>query len=96
MCSTSVILDYGRDRFWPNRDTSSPWPSVLPPISPAISDQTLREFMRLFEEAKRFDSRTGQPNCEDPAKDAVLRRIEERLDTIEKRLEAAADDGEQG
>lgn len=44
------------------------------------------EFKKLVEGAKEFDKKTGQPDCEDPAKADLLRQIMERLERIEKRL----------
>lgn len=46
-------------------------------------------FKRLVDEAKKFDELTKQPPCEDPTKEELLRRIEERLARIEEKLGAA-------
>lgn len=45
------------------------------------------DFRRLLDAAKVYDTRTGQPDCEDPEKVALLKRIEDRLIAIEKRLD---------
>jgi len=47
----------------------------------------LEHFRRLQRYAEDFDKATDQPNCEDPEKVALLKRIEDRLTAIENKLE---------
>jgi len=46
--------------------------------------QKYTDFRRLIEQGQKFDQRTDQPHCEDPEKMKLLKRIEERLDALEK------------
>jgi hypothetical protein len=49
------------------------------------------EYKRLLEGAKRFDEKTNQPHCEDENKAEFLQKIMDRLDIIEKKLDAKAE-----
>ena len=46
--------------------------------------QRIQDVKDLVEKAKEYDVRTGQPNCEDPEKEKLLKR----LDELEARLKA--------
>jgi len=45
--------------------------------------QKFDELKRLIDSAKRYDDLTKQPDCEDPAKAAWMREVEERLRKLE-------------
>ena len=45
------------------------------------------DYQNLIYQARQFDQATGQPDCEDPEKIALLKRIEDRLVAIENKLE---------
>jgi hypothetical protein len=47
------------------------------------------EFQDLVKQAEKFDKATGQPHCEDPEKTAFMKRIEEKLDVLTKKVEDA-------
>lgn len=108
MCMVSAIMDHGRHEFWPYPEPlmPKPWfeafpgiplkplPGLLPPIDPKVSEDSLKEFMRLFEAAKKYDDKTGQPNCEDPEKIKVLEAVKARLDQIKKES-GVTDQGEE-
>lgn len=77
--------------IWPpgrRPSDASPW-IPLAPVQPKLP--TLEEidaFLKLYEEAKRFDAATKQPDCEDPEKIKLLEQIEAlkaRLEALEKR-----------
>lgn len=92
--------------FWPpGRPPSDASPNIriFPPPAPLPAPRlpTLEEidaFLKLYEEAKRFDAATKQPDCEDPEKIKLLEQIEalkSRLEALEKRAaqqDAAEDD----
>lgn len=86
MCTVSMIGDqFGRD--YPNRH---PWvqPMILPGaplmVPPAVSREEfdrlradVDELKTLLLAAKRYDERTGQPDCEVDEKVALIRRLAE-------------------
>jgi uncharacterized protein (DUF3084 family) len=45
--------------------------------------QKWRDFQTLKQQAEEFDSKTDQPDCEDPAKAEWMREVEERLARLE-------------
>lgn len=47
-------------------------------------------FQEIVEKARKFDEMMGLPDCEDPAKEAVLRQILERLEALEAKEQANA------
>lgn len=87
MCVVSMVMDEGR-RQWPN-----PWVNPAPDAAPAIppawpfppppspfpSEEEIQEFRRLLEQAKKFDTVTGQSDCEDPEKTIWLKGFCKRL-----------------
>ena len=81
MCSVSVIFDYYRDRTVPH-----PWPPLNVTNAPAPIDwtpETWKMLKEVIERLKVLDAKTGQPDCEDPAKAAWMREVEERLAKLE-------------
>jgi hypothetical protein len=49
--------------------------------------QKALEYKRLIRQAEEFDRKTNQPDCVDPAKDEFMKKILERLEAIEKKLD---------
>lgn len=47
-----------------------------------------KDLMDLLERGKEYDKKRGEPDCEDPLKAEFLKQIIERLERIEKRLDA--------
>jgi hypothetical protein len=98
-----MIMDHGRHEFWPN--PAKPWfeplPGILPikpypglpPIDPSVTEDSLKDFLKLFEAAKKYDETSGQPNCEDPEKIKVLEAVQKRLAEIKKQ-HGVTDEGE--
>lgn len=100
MCAVSMITDYGQ-RIWPQPwEPSKPWVPTNPPMPPSPyapqpeqpeklpSPEDWKKFMELVKAAEKFDRETGQPDCVDPEKDAWMKRIMDRLDAIEKKIDA--------
>lgn len=48
------------------------------------TQQNWPPFTALVKQAEEFDKITGQPDCVDPAKEAWMKRIEQRLEQIER------------
>jgi hypothetical protein len=69
MCAVSVMQDYFR-QYVPLRD----W---TPPV--------WADYKEVLRRLESLDAKLGQPDCEDPAKAAWMREVEQRL----ARLEAA-------
>ena len=67
MCSVSVVHDYFREQTSPKQWTR-----------PMVND-----YKRVIELLEKLDRKTDQPDCEDPAKAAWMREVEERLDALE-------------
>lgn len=83
MCMVSAVLDYGRERIWPDIVPVGPslpttipnWPnpvspSVIPNVVPDWSQVTeqLKKYSDALQAAKEVDKVTKQPDCEDPKK----------------------------
>jgi hypothetical protein len=62
-----MIMDYGRERIGPGKWTFDTW----------------IDYKKLIEDAKKIDEKLGEPNCEDPAKTAWMKEIEDRLKRLE-------------
>ena len=82
MCSVSVIYDYFRDRTFPQ-----PWPNPVP-TGPGLAPidwtpETLKLLKEIIAQLEVLDAKTGQPNCEDPAKAKWMRDVERRLSRLE-------------
>ena len=45
---------------------------------------TFDEFKEILERLEKIDKKLDQPECEDPAKAAWMREVEERLAALEK------------
>lgn len=67
MCAVSVIQDYARTVIDPQLWTR--------PV--------FNEYHEIIRRLGELDAKLGQPDCEDPAKAAWMRDIEERLSKIE-------------
>jgi hypothetical protein len=62
-----------------------PWtPTPITPFTPEQqkpwSEESLEEFKRLLEAARKYDADTGQPECENPDKTKVVEEIEKVAD----------------
>ncbi len=68
MCMASVIYDYARTIK----------PSIW--VQDPTSLQLLKDILKKVEE---LDAKTGQPDCEDPAKSKWMRDVEKRLKKLE-------------
>jgi hypothetical protein len=79
MCAVSNMGDWGRQQWWPN------YPYTPLPI--AVPDPVLwKKYMDLVEAAKKFDTDTKQPECEDPEKTAWFKEMEKRVAELEKKV----------
>lgn len=75
MCAVSMVYDMGR------RD----WPYIQ--HQPHISQYDyMKTWLEMVEKAKKLDEINNQPDCEDPAKEDVLKQILTRLEEIEKKV----------
>lgn len=94
MCIASAIGDNFRDRHWPNwpvepfqpvrRDDIDPLIRVLKgmPVSREEFDalvQEVRSLRELMEKAVEHDKLTGQPDCDQAEKVALLKQIGKAL-----------------
>jgi len=93
MCVVSMIMDHG-GRRWPNPapDAAPAVPPIPawqfpPPPSPFPSEQEIKEFRDLLEQAKKIDKVTGQPDCEDPEKTDWMEEMEKRVSALEGKKE---------
>lgn len=84
MCVASNIGDYYKPH-WPQFDPPKIWPDLTPakPINP-WSEEKMRKLMELIEKAREMDKLMGEPDCEDPAKTAWMKQVEQRLKKLEK------------
>jgi len=69
VCVTSAVFDY----FGQGPGQSAPW-------TPAVYN----EFQEILKRLEELDKKLGQPHCEDPAKAAWMREVEERLAKLEE------------
>jgi hypothetical protein len=81
MCIVSVIGDQFRDSL-PNRFPNyQHWTTPLPvgPTRQEFDDlkKEMQELKELLKAAKRYDDRTGQTDCEQEDKIALLKRLAE-------------------
>lgn len=67
MCTCSVIADYGRTRVPMDAWTRPVW----------------NDFQEILKRLEALDKKLDQPDCEDPAKAAWMRTVEERLASLE-------------
>lgn len=81
MCAVSVVQDYFRERTIQPQPFNQ-WP---PTPAPAINWQpdTWKLYKEILEKLTELDRKTGQPDCEDPAKAAWMREVEKRLAALE-------------
>ena len=74
MCSVSVMQEYMR--------TNVPLQQWTP--------DTFGEYKEILRRLNDLDAKLNQPDCEDPAKAAWMREVEERLDSLEREQRLAA------
>lgn len=67
MCTVSVVSDYVRERVPLQRWTP----------------QIFGEYREIIRRLTILDEKLGQPHCEDPAKVAWMKQVEERLAALE-------------
>jgi hypothetical protein len=67
MCITSLVMQYGRDQI--------PFTQWTRPV--------FNEYQEILRRLEDLDEKLAQPDCEDPAKAAWMREVEERLTAIE-------------
>ena len=67
MCAVSVVLDY--------MDRRVPLASWTGPI--------YNDFQQIIRQLEELDRKLNQPDCVDPQKEDILRRIEAQLDKID-------------
>lgn len=85
MCVVSMVFDHYQQPFNPWVDPGAPpvrpWPSI--PVSELDEIRKLiKEFREAVAAARRVDVLTKQPDCEDPKKAA----LEKRVDELERQL----------
>ena len=82
MCSVSVIQDYFRQQTKP----WNVWPNNMVRPTPPINwtPETWKLLKEIIAKLEVLDAKTGQPDCEDPAKAEWMREIEERLSKLEE------------
>ncbi len=71
MCAVSVVLDYMGGKV--------PIDSWTRPV--------YEDFQQIIGQLEELDRKLDQPDCVDPQKEDILRRIEERLDRLERQGE---------
>jgi hypothetical protein len=70
--------------YWPYRPAPPLAPAdLLPPRDTERLERLLDSFRKALEAAEEFDQVTGQPDCVDPEKAELLKRVAE----LERRLE---------
>jgi hypothetical protein len=89
MCVVSMVYDHFRDRFPQPQPFTNPTPNPLPwPMPGSLEFAELRkliqEFREAVEAAKKVDVLTKQPDCADPEKATLEKRVAE----LERRLDA--------
>lgn len=67
MCSTSAIMDYGRQHV-PLQQWTRP---------------AFNEFQEILRRLEKLDEALNQPDCEDPAKAEWMKAVEDRLAALE-------------
>jgi hypothetical protein len=97
MCAVSAVLNHGINQ-WPLPErTPYEWhiqpPDDMIPLKYKVTKnpqsptaEQWAEFLKLVKAAKEFDKATGQPDCEDPAKDQWMKDMESRITAIETHL----------
>lgn len=92
MCVVSMTFDFYKQ--WPKyTDLGQATGGTITYLTdPALTQklteiyEQLKLFLETVEKAKEYDTRTNQPNCEDPEKAKVLDEINERMSKIEIQL----------
>lgn len=74
MCTVSVIATDFLNRHPGFGGTQGDWPPVGRFEFEALKREVV-ELRELLAAAKKFDAATGQPDCEDEGKMAILRRL---------------------
>lgn len=77
MCAVSAIYDT-MGRF---------------PVEYWVNPAQLQPWQDILKQAQKFDEATGQPDCVDPQKEAIMGKILARLEAIEKKLGCSGDEG---
>lgn len=77
MCVVSNVSTYGQQIGWPPLNPISPSPWTI---------DTIKKFMDLLEQARKFDEAAGQKDCVDPEKAKFEEALIKRLEAIEKKL----------
>lgn len=88
MCIMSMVIDYGRERIWPQIPPAT-WPSPVPSTPPVDHEAELAKweaFKKLLDKAKELDIVAAQPDCEDPEKVKWLKEMDHRMKAIEEKL----------
>lgn len=83
MCTVSMVVDNFRDKWFPDHQRPiTPWPQFIKPTGPtkeefeALKKEVL-EMKELLREAKDYDTRTGQKDCEKDDKVAIIKKVAE-------------------
>lgn len=101
MCATSAILDYGRRTIftqppWENPYTPTRFLMPMIPFNleifgaipkPEVTKEQLEDFLELYRQAKIYDAKFDEPECEDPEKAKILDSIQERLKELQEEVE---------
>ena len=59
----------------------------LPKPKPEVTKEQLEEFLELYKQAKIYDAKFDEPECEDPEKAKILDSIQERLKELQEEVE---------
>ncbi len=92
MCSVSMVMDHYRQQY-PDYNRApvmsqqfpAQWPFGINPSPRVITEAEYAEFLRLKAMASELDKKLGQPDCEDPTKEAWQKEVERRLGILEQR-----------
>ena len=75
MCAVSMVLNQGLQQ----------WPNIYQQPNEV---EIWKQWFELYRQAQEFDKKTKQADCEDPAKMPILEKILERLEILEKKIDA--------
>lgn len=85
MCVVSMMADYGKQVYNPEKINPVWWPTKeqSPQPLPAFDYNSFQQYMELLRKAAEYDKLTNQAHCESQEKIQWLKDIQEKLNSLQ-------------